>query len=129
MSNCQHDFTKFYLIGQTSQQYCRNFSFFTFPATAAAAMAPHTTNEMRERMVAWHSELGKSDTEIAALANCSERTVREVLRLHRTFGVVRNPFAQPRGGRRSLTTGDLNFISSLLAANPSAKCQFYGKTL
>jgi transposase len=81
-------------------------------------MAPHTTNEMRERMVAWHSELGKSDTEIAALANCSERTVREVLRLHRTFGVVRNPFAQPRGGRRSLITGDLNFISSLLAANP-----------
>ena len=81
-------------------------------------MVPHTTNEMRECMVAWHSELGKSDTEIAALANCSEHTVREVLWLHHTFGVVRNPFAQPRGGRRPLTTGDLNFISSLLVANP-----------
>jgi len=69
-------------------------------------------------MVAWHSELGKSDTEITALANCSERTVCEVLRLHHTFGVVHNLFAQPRGGCHSLTTGDLNFISSLLVANP-----------
>jgi len=30
-------------------------------------MAPHTTNEMRERMVAWHSELGKSNAEIAVV--------------------------------------------------------------
>jgi transposase len=51
-------------------------------------------------------------------ARRSERTVRDVLRLHRTFGVVRDPYAQPRGGRRSLTTGDLNYISSLLVANP-----------
>lgn len=81
-------------------------------------MAPHTTTEMRERMVFWHSELGKSDSEIALLASCSERTVRDVLRIHRDYGVVRNPFAQPRGGRRSLDTSDLNYISSLLAANP-----------
>jgi transposase len=81
-------------------------------------MAPHTTTEMRERMVVWRNELDKSDAEIAELAGCSERTVREVLRLHRDFGVVQNPFAQPRGGRRSLDTGDMNYISSLLAANP-----------
>ena len=81
-------------------------------------MAPHTTTEMRERMVIWRTELGKSDSEIAVLAGCSERTVRDVLRLHRDYGVVRNPFAQPRGGSRSLTTGDLNYLSSLLVANP-----------
>jgi transposase len=81
-------------------------------------MVPHTTNEMREYMVAWHPELGKSDIEIAALANCSECTVCEVIQLHHTFGVVHNLFAQPCGGHRSLTTGDLNFISSLLVANP-----------
>jgi len=30
-------------------------------------MAPHTTTEMRERMVVWRSEFGKTDSEIAAL--------------------------------------------------------------
>jgi transposase len=78
-------------------------------------MAPHTSTEMRERIVIWHTELGKSNVEIAALAGCSERTVRDILRLHREFGAVRNPFC---GGPRSLATGDLNYISSLLAANP-----------
>jgi transposase len=81
-------------------------------------MAPHTTTEMRERMVVWRSEFGKTDFEIAALAGCSERTVREVLRLHREYGVVRNPNAQPRGRRRSLATADLNYLSSILDANP-----------
>jgi hypothetical protein len=41
-----------------------------------------------------------------------------LLRLHREFGAICSPFAQPRGGRRSLTTGDLNYIESLLSANP-----------
>lgn len=82
-------------------------------------MAPHTTTEMRERMVVWHSELGKSTAEIAELAGCSQRTVQEVLRLHRETGNVRNTFAQHRGGPRSLNQGDITYISSLLAANPT----------
>jgi hypothetical protein len=81
-------------------------------------MVPHTTNEMHEHMVVWRSEFGKIDAEIAALAHCSECTVHDVLRLHRTFGVVHNPYTQPCGGCHSLTTGDLNYIASLLAANP-----------
>jgi hypothetical protein len=81
-------------------------------------MAPHTTTEMRERMVVWRSEFGKTDSEIAALAGCSERTVREVLRLHREYGVVRNPHVQPCGRHRALATADLNYLSSLLDANP-----------
>jgi hypothetical protein len=81
-------------------------------------MVPHTTNEIHKCMVAWHSELGKSNAEIAVLANCSEHTVHDILQLHRTFGVVHNLFAQPHGGHCSLTTGDLNYMFSLLAANP-----------
>ena len=81
-------------------------------------MTPHTTTEMREHMVVWCSEFGKTDSEIAAIPGCSERTVREVLRLHREYGVVRNPHAQPCGRRRSLATADLNYLSSLLDANP-----------
>lgn len=82
-------------------------------------MAPHTTTEMRERMVVWRTELGKSTVEIAELAGCSERTVREVLRLHRETGNVQNTFAQSRGGPRSLDQGDMTYISSLLDANPT----------
>jgi len=82
-------------------------------------MAPYTTTEMRERMVVWRTELGKSTVEIAELAGCSERTVREVLRLHRETGNVHNTFAQSRGGPRSLDQGDMTYISSLLDANPT----------
>ena len=86
--------------------------------TLHSVMAPHTTTEMCECMVFWHSELGKSNPEIALLASCSECTVRDVLWIHRDYGVVCNPFAQPHSGHCSLDTSDLNYISSLLAANP-----------
>ena len=70
-------------------------------------------------MVVWHEELGKSTVEIAQLAGCSQRTAREVLRLHRAFGTVQNPLARSRGGPRSLDTGDITYLTSLLDANPS----------
>jgi transposase len=82
-------------------------------------MAPHTSNDLRERMVIWSVEFGKKTDEIAELAGCSERTVREVLRLHRDFGEVRNPLAQRRGAPRSLDMGDLNYLSALLQAQPT----------
>jgi transposase len=80
---------------------------------------PHTSTEMRKRMVVWHTELGKSTVEISALAGCSERTVREVLRMHRDTGDVHNTFAQSCGGPRSLNQGDIAYIFSLLTANPT----------
>jgi transposase len=70
-------------------------------------------------MVVWHTELGKSTVEIAQLAGCCERTVREVLRLHRESGNVHNTFAKSRGRPRSLNQGDVTYISSLLDANPT----------
>jgi hypothetical protein len=69
-------------------------------------------------MVFWHYKLGKSNSEIAILASCSEHTICDILQLHCTYSTVCNPFAQPHGGRCSLTTGDLTYMSSLLAANP-----------
>jgi hypothetical protein len=83
-----------------------------------SAMAPPSTTEMCERMVFWHSKLGKSNSEIVLLASCSECTVHDVLWIHCNYGVVYNHFAQPCGGCHSLDTSDLNYISSLLAANP-----------
>ena len=86
--------------------------------------APHTTTEMRERMVVWRTELGKSTVKIAELAGCSVRTVREVLRLHRESGNIHNTFVQPRGGPRSLNQSDISYISSLLDANPTLYLDF-----
>ncbi|KIK76084.1 hypothetical protein PAXRUDRAFT_170956 [Paxillus rubicundulus Ve08.2h10] len=82
-------------------------------------MPPHTSQEMRERMVHWHEQLGKSTSEISELAGCSERTVCNVLRLHGKYGTVQNPLSRPRGGPRVLNTGDMNYLSSVLTANPS----------
>ena len=70
-------------------------------------------------MVVWRTELGKSTVEIAELAGCSERTVREDLRLHRESGNVHNTFTRPHGGPQSLNQGDISYISSLLDANPT----------
>ena len=81
-------------------------------------MPPHLSQEIRQHMVVWSKHLGKTDAEIAELSGCSERTVREVRRLEREFGVVYNPFAQPRGRKRLLEMGDINYMSSLIDANP-----------
>jgi hypothetical protein len=82
-------------------------------------MAPHTLTEMHERIVIWCEKLNKSNLEIAELASCSECTVWEVLQHYRNFGVIQNPFAQPQGGCRLHTMADMNYVTSLLGANPA----------
>ena len=81
-------------------------------------MGPHTTTEMHECVIVWPTELCKTDSEIAALVGCSKRTVHEVLQLHHVYSIIRNPHAQPCGCHCSLATADLNYLSSLLDANP-----------
>jgi transposase len=55
--------------------------------------------------------------EIAELAGCSERTVYNILHLHREFGQVTNPYARSPGRPRALDMHAMNYISSLLEAN------------
>ena len=62
--------------------------------------------------------MGKSTTEIAELAGCCVHTVRNVLHFERKYGVVNNPLAQAHSRPRSLDTGDIDYISSLIQANP-----------
>ena len=42
----------------------------------------------------------------------------EILRLHRDYGQVSNPFACPRARPCILNSEDINYISSILEANP-----------
>ena len=57
-------------------------------------MSPHLSQEIRQRMVVWSKDFGKSNKEIAELATCCKCTVREVLRLDREYGIVYNPLVQ-----------------------------------
>jgi transposase len=74
---------------------------------------------MREKMVGWRFEQHMTAREIAILAGCSESTVYDVLRLHRDYGQVNNPFARTKGRARILSQADIHYIHALLQANPS----------
>ena len=63
-------------------------------------------------------EHGREVSEIASLAGCTERTIYNVLRLHRDFGQVHNPSARTQGHPRTLDQQDILYIKSLLDANP-----------
>ncbi|KAI0338969.1 hypothetical protein BDW22DRAFT_1297215, partial [Trametopsis cervina] len=80
---------------------------------------PHLSTEMRQRILSWRHESGLPVAEIAQLACCSERTVYKILHLYREYGTVQNPLAIPRGRARKLDTSDLDYMFSLLQANPS----------
>jgi transposase len=89
-----------------------------FVTCHAHYMAPHLDQQLRERIVSWRFDHQKTAAQIAALADCSKTTVYEVLRLHRTFGQVTNPYRRQRGRPQILDQGDMNYIYSILEANP-----------
>ncbi|GBE82415.1 hypothetical protein SCP_0407990 [Sparassis crispa] len=80
-------------------------------------MSPHLSQQLQECIVTWRQE-GKPIREIAELAGCSERTVSTILSLYRDYGIVSNPNARLRGRPHALDTGDVNYLSALLQANP-----------
>lgn len=82
-------------------------------------MAPRISDDMRRRIIRWHIEFGLSPSELATLAGCSIRNVQYILSYFRDFNTLRNPFARGTAGRpRVLNTIDINFIQSILQAQP-----------
>lgn len=77
------------------------------------------SKQVREQVVYWKRELGKSTKEIAELAGCCERTVRNILQCERDYGVVSNPYAKIRARPRILDAGDTTYILSILQAQPA----------
>jgi transposase len=82
-------------------------------------MAPHLSQQLRDRIISWSTDNELPITEIAALAGCSTTTVYRILQLHREHGQATNPLAQPAGRSHSLSIDDLRFITSLLDDNPA----------
>jgi transposase len=80
---------------------------------------PDVAPQLRDRIVAWRYEQRKPAAEIAELAGCSERTVYGILHNHWDFGQTANPYTQRCGCPRALEIGDINYLSSLLDANPT----------
>jgi transposase len=81
-------------------------------------MAPHTSDDLRYRIIHWYHEYGLSAVDISTLAGCSVRTVFSVLAYFRDYHNIRNPFAHRRGRKRILTSTDIDFIASVIDARP-----------
>ncbi|KAG1878835.1 hypothetical protein F4604DRAFT_1499008, partial [Suillus subluteus] len=77
------------------------------------------SQEMRQNIVFWWFEQHRTALEISQLAQCSEKTVYNILRLHQDYGQVTNPFACCRGCPHILDTIDTEYIHALLQANPA----------
>ena len=72
---------------------------------------------MREHILAWRNE-GKHPQEMADLASCSLRTVYYLLSYDQDYGTTTHPCARTSGRPRSLNIGDINYLTSLIAARP-----------
>jgi transposase len=81
-------------------------------------MAPPVSLELRERIIAWRYELHMPIRTIAQLANRCEKTINNVLKTFRDYDQPINPFIHSHGRRRALSRDDLNFIDSILCAEP-----------
>ena len=82
-------------------------------------MAPQVLDEMRAWIIIWHDEQPLSVQEIAGLVGCGVRTVYNILSYHRDYHTLRNTSTcGPHGANCSLDMGDMNYIESLIDAQP-----------
>ena len=76
-------------------KHCPKKQYFCDPLHLLSyEMAPHLDQQLRECIVSWQFDDKKPACEIAALANCSEATVYNVLHLHCMLSTVTNPYRQ-----------------------------------
>ena len=84
-----------------------------------STMAPPVSLELHERIVVWRYELKMPIDTIVLLSGCSKCTVNNVLSTYHDYNQVVNPLVQPWGHPCILDRSDLNFINSILAAEPA----------
>jgi transposase len=77
------------------------------------------SNDLKERIVTWYYNDQLTMLDICARAQCSVGLVHNVLRNHREFGQVTNPFKRYTGRPSYLDDDNIKFIDTTLKANPS----------
>lgn len=81
-------------------------------------MTPPLSKDLRERVVHWRLEDGKTYRELAKLAGCSIGTIANILHYHHKFGQSTNPFNRRSGRVPLLNNEDMDFIDDLLEREP-----------
>ncbi|KAI0699017.1 hypothetical protein BC835DRAFT_1259572, partial [Cytidiella melzeri] len=83
------------------------------------AMLPHLSQQLRELILSWAIVDKLPISDIVDLAGCSKATVYKFFLI--ILGVWRgwSPFVHPRSCNRAPHTDNLNFILSLVEANPA----------
>ena len=82
-------------------------------------MAPPVSLELRERIIAWRYELHMSISDIMRLSSRCEKTVHNILKSFReNDNLFGHPVIERRGRKRLLDRDDLNYLESILRAEP-----------
>ena len=81
-------------------------------------MVPPLSKDLRDRVIHWRLEDGKTYRELAKLAGCSIGTITNILHYHHKFGQSTNPFNRWPGPAPLLNAGDMDFINELLDREP-----------
>lgn len=74
--------------------------------------------DLRGRIVQYYHQ-GETMRTVADTFNVSVGFVHHVVDLHRKYGQITDPYAQPRRGHRILTLADEDYIRTLVEARPS----------
>jgi len=76
------------------------------------------SRDLRDRVVCWRIEDGKTYHELAHLADCSIGTISNILCCYHTYGQSTNPFGYHPGQSPLLNAGDMEFLDELLEREP-----------
>ena len=88
--------------------------------TSHGNMAPQITQQLREWIIFWQYEEYKTASEISSLVGCTKKTIFNILHLYWDFRQgVNNPYKCQCGCPCVVNTGNMNYISSTLEANPT----------
>jgi transposase len=75
--------------------------------------------DLRSLIISQYHEDHMAVEEIAGLVGCSEKTVYRIIQNHEDTGLLFNSQTHSRGRPRTPNTADINYLSSLLSANPT----------
>jgi transposase len=82
-------------------------------------MTPPLSTDLRQRIVDWRTQEGWTYKQIAHTARCSIGTVHNILMVYKQYGQVTNPLLEPTGRKQVLGGDDINYLCSILMADPT----------